>query len=103
MATLLVFGGRNLGRSIARHFLGQEWRAAVVARTPETIASLGAELPRALGIVADATRADEVERAFAETTEVLGRPTLVVNALAHKSGIQGGALATRAPKVSTST
>jgi NADP-dependent 3-hydroxy acid dehydrogenase YdfG len=91
--TLVVFGGRNLGRSIARHFLGESWRAAVVARSAETIDSLTAELPGSLGIVADAAEPGEVERAFAEAQSQLGPPELVVNALAHGGGIAGGPLA----------
>src|SRR5437868_1017488 len=89
MPTLLVFGARNLGKAIARHFAGEGWNAAAVARSRETIDALGIE--GALGIVADAAEAADVERAFSETAERFGSVDLVVNAISI--GVPGGALA----------
>jgi NAD(P)-dependent dehydrogenase (short-subunit alcohol dehydrogenase family) len=37
--TLLVFGARHLGRTIARELTAEGWRAAAVARSEETIVS----------------------------------------------------------------
>ena len=89
--TLLVFGARNLGRAISVDFVARGWNAAAVARSEETIATLAEELPDALGVVADATRADEVERAFAETVHRFGGVDLVVNAItARPRGSFGG-------------
>ena len=89
MPTLLVFGARNLGKAIAEHFAGEGWSVAAVARSRETIDGLAIE--GALGIVGDAARADEVERAFAETRARFGSVDLVVNAISI--GVPGGALA----------
>ena len=91
MSTLLVFGARHLGRTVAREFVADGWNAAAVARSEETIASFRSELPGALGIVGDATDADDVERAFAEAAERFGSVDLVVNAItARPRGVFGG-------------
>jgi NAD(P)-dependent dehydrogenase (short-subunit alcohol dehydrogenase family) len=78
--TLLVFGARNVGRVLARELTADGWNAAAVARTQDTIDALRAEVPDALGIVADATSSAEVERAFAETQDRFGPVDLVVSA-----------------------
>jgi NAD(P)-dependent dehydrogenase (short-subunit alcohol dehydrogenase family) len=96
--TLLVFGARHLGRTIARELQVDGWSAAAVALGEETIASLREELPDVLGIVADATRAEEVERAFAETKDRYGSVDLVVNAIAARPrGTFGGGSIAEAP------
>ena len=74
MARLLVFGARNLGRTIAQHFVADGWDAVAVARSEETVASLPATIR---GVVADATSADDVERVF----EDAGAVDLVVDAI----------------------
>lgn len=81
MPTLLVFGARNVGRVLARELSHEGWNVAAVARTAETIDVLTAEVPVALGIVADAVNGDEVERAFAQTRERFGSVDLVVSAI----------------------
>lgn len=92
--TLLVFGARNLGRVMANRFMRDGWNAAAVARSEETIARLREALPDALGIVADAVRPDEVERAFAQTRERFGTIDLVVNAITAtpRGGFGGGSI-----------
>jgi NAD(P)-dependent dehydrogenase (short-subunit alcohol dehydrogenase family) len=97
--TLLVFGARHLGRTIAGELAAGGWNAAAVARSEETIASLGEELPGALGLVGDAGSADDVERAFAETRERFGGLDLVVNAITARprGTFGGGTLAEAAP------
>lgn len=97
--TLLVFGARHLGRTVARELAAEGWNAAAVARSEETIASFREELPGALGIVADAGRADDVERAFAETRDRFGGVALVVNAITARprGTFGGGALAESPP------
>jgi NAD(P)-dependent dehydrogenase (short-subunit alcohol dehydrogenase family) len=79
--TLLVFGARNVGRVLARELARDGWNAAGVARTQETIDALRAEVPDALGIVADAVNGDDVERAFAQTRERFGAVDLAVSAI----------------------
>ena len=93
--TLLVFGARHLGRTIARELAGAGWNASAVALTDETIASFREAVPEGLGIVADATQPDEVERAFAETTGRFGAVDLVVDVVSGRprGGFGGGTLA----------
>jgi 3-oxoacyl-[acyl-carrier protein] reductase len=93
--TLLVFGARHLGRAIARQLAGAGWNVAAVSLTEETITSFREAVPDGLGIVADATRADDVERAFAETVGRFGAVDLVVDVVSGRSrgGIGGGTLA----------
>jgi NAD(P)-dependent dehydrogenase (short-subunit alcohol dehydrogenase family) len=97
--TLLVFGARHLGRTLARELAGEGWSVAAVARSGETIADLRRELPEAVGLVADAGRAEEVEGAFAETRQRFGRIDLVVNAITARprGAFGGGELATAPP------
>jgi NAD(P)-dependent dehydrogenase (short-subunit alcohol dehydrogenase family) len=92
--TVVVFGARNLGRTLASELVADGWNATAVARSEDTIASLAAELPQAHGVVADASVADDVERAFAEAGERFGPPDLVVNAMTpgSRGGFGGGAL-----------
>jgi NAD(P)-dependent dehydrogenase (short-subunit alcohol dehydrogenase family) len=100
MPTLLVFGARHLGRTIAREFLAGRWNVAAVALSEETISSFREEVPDAVGVVGDAGRADDVERAFAETRERFGGLDLVVNAITSRprgGTFGGGPLAQSAP------
>jgi NAD(P)-dependent dehydrogenase (short-subunit alcohol dehydrogenase family) len=75
--TLLVFGARNLGRIVATEFAAEGWRVAGVARTEETIRTFEEDAPGAVGVIADASNAQEVERVFRD----VGSPDLVVNAI----------------------
>ena len=95
MATLLVFGARNLGRALAASFAEDGWSVAAVARSAETIARIRTELPETLGLVADSARPEDVERAFAETRDRFGGVDLVVNAISI--GVPGGELADAPP------
>lgn len=81
MPTLLTFGARNLGRVVARELSRQGWNVAAVARTQETIDAIRAEVPDALGIVADAVEPNEVDTAFTETRKQFGGVDLVLNAI----------------------
>jgi len=82
MARLLVFGARNLGRTIARSFVADGWEAVAVARSEETIALLPDGIR---GIAADATREEDVERVFDEVGEV----DLVVDAITTSPSFGG--------------
>jgi len=83
--TLLVFGARNLGRVVARELSADGWRVAAVARTEETIQQLHDEVPEAIGLIGDASEADDVERIFAEVGDV----DLVVNAITTSPSFGG--------------
>jgi len=74
---LLVFGARNLGRVLASEFAADGWRVAGVAQSEETIRILHQEVPGAVGVIADAAKAEDVERVFHDVGDV----DLVVNAI----------------------
>jgi NAD(P)-dependent dehydrogenase (short-subunit alcohol dehydrogenase family) len=77
VATLLVFGARNLGRVVASVFAADGWKVAGVARSKETIRLFEIDVPGSVGVIADATDASEVERLFRD----IGDVDLVVNAI----------------------
>lgn len=77
MPTLLVFGARNLGRVIGSEFASEGWRVAGVARSESTIRVFEDDVPGAVGLIADAADADDVERVFSD----VGAVDLVVNAI----------------------
>ena len=77
MPTILIFGVRNLGRTVGAQFAAAGWRVAGVARTEETVDAFRSELPDALAFAADAGSEDDVERILAEVGEV----DAVVNAI----------------------
>jgi NAD(P)-dependent dehydrogenase (short-subunit alcohol dehydrogenase family) len=77
VATLLVFGARNLGRVLAGELAAKGWRVAAVARSESTIEQLRDEVPAAVGLIGDASSPDDVERIFAD----VGQVDLVVNAI----------------------
>jgi NAD(P)-dependent dehydrogenase (short-subunit alcohol dehydrogenase family) len=77
VATLLVFGARNLGRVVASVFAADGWKVAGVARSKETIRLFEIDVPGSVGVIADATDTSEVERVFRD----IGDIDLVVNAI----------------------
>lgn len=81
MSTLLVFGARNLGSAIAKHMAVVGWDVAAAARSEETASRVERDIPGALGLVADARREDDVERAFAVAHDRFGSVDLVVVAI----------------------
>ena len=85
METLLVFGARNLGRVLAGDLSQKGWRVAAVARSESTIEQLKDEVPEAVGLIADASNTDDVERVFEE----VGRVDLVVNAITTNPSFGG--------------
>jgi NAD(P)-dependent dehydrogenase (short-subunit alcohol dehydrogenase family) len=66
---LLVFGARNLGRTIASVLSAEGWDAAAMATSQETIEGFVSAVPRGLGFVGEGTR------------EAFGSLDLVVNAI----------------------
>ena len=95
---MLVFGARNLGRAIGKHFAAEGWGAAAFATSEETIERFRAEIPGAIGFVGDARDEGAVESAFASTREQLGSVDLVVNAIgARPRGTFGGGALAEAP------
>jgi NAD(P)-dependent dehydrogenase (short-subunit alcohol dehydrogenase family) len=98
--TLLVFGARNLGRAIARHFAADGWNVAAVARSQESLSRLAADVPGALTVAGDASKVIDVERAFAETRMRFAVIDLVVVAISPTGGMRrwgGGEVAESEP------
>jgi NAD(P)-dependent dehydrogenase (short-subunit alcohol dehydrogenase family) len=85
MPHVLVFGARNLGRVIAEHLMERGWTATGVARTQETVDAFPGN-----GILADATKLDDMRRAV----EQAGDFDLAVNAVSPKGRFGGGDLIT---------
>ena len=77
MPTLLVFGARNLGRVLASEFAADGWRVAGVARSEKTIRVLTEDVPGAVGVIADASKPEDLERVFHDVGDV----DLIVNAI----------------------
>ena len=77
MPTLLVFGARNLGRVLASEFAADGWRVAGVARSEKTIRVLTEDVPGSVGVIADASKSEDLERVFHDVGDV----DLIVNAI----------------------
>src|SRR4051812_25579747 len=77
VSTLLVFGVRNLGRTVGAHFAAQGWRVAGVARSEETVDAFRAQISDSLGFAIDAGDEDAVQDVFAKVGEV----DVIVNAI----------------------
>jgi NAD(P)-dependent dehydrogenase (short-subunit alcohol dehydrogenase family) len=92
---VVVLGARNLGGAIAEHFLGLGWRAAAVARSPESLTRVR-ELG-ALGLQADAAEPHELRAVLETAAGELGGLDAVVNAVAasrpNEGAFGGGPLA----------
>jgi NAD(P)-dependent dehydrogenase (short-subunit alcohol dehydrogenase family) len=91
---LLVFGARNLGKTIAFAFAAEGWSAAAVATSEETIDAFRSAVPGALGLVGDACLESDVQQAIDATRERFGSLDLVVNAIGARprGGFGGGTL-----------
>ena len=85
MPTLLVFGARNLGRVLAGEFAAEGWRVAGVARSEKTIRTLVQDVPGAVGVIADASKPEDLERVFRDVGDV----DLIVNAITSNPSFGG--------------
>ena len=85
---IVTGGSRGIGRSIALALAAEGCRVAICARTEEPLRATEAELAEhteALGIVADVTRAADIERLVQETVDHFGRLDILVN----NAGVRG--------------
>ena len=85
---IVTGGSRGIGRSIALALAAEGCRVAICARTEEPLRATEAELAErteALGIVADVTKADDIERLVQETVDHFGRLDILVN----NAGVRG--------------
>ena len=95
MPAVLVFGARNLGKTIASSFAAEGWSAAAVATSEQTIDEFSSAVPGGLGLVGDASRDPDVQRALDATRERFGSLDLVVNAIGARprgESFGGGAM-----------
>lgn len=80
---LVVGGSKGIGLEVARMLAAEGARVAVVARTPKhidrAVAGIAAEGGDAVGVTADMSGQEGIERAVAEVTSVLGPPLIVVS------------------------
>jgi NAD(P)-dependent dehydrogenase (short-subunit alcohol dehydrogenase family) len=74
---LITGGGRGIGADIARELASAGMRVAVSARTREDVELIAGEIG-GLGLVADVSRRDEVERMVKEVERSLGGIDLLV-------------------------
>ena len=84
---LVTGGGRGIGAAIARELADAGMKVAVSARTPEQVQQVAEEIG-GFGVVADVSKAEEVERMVAEVERVLGPIDVLVNnaGVAHWGG-----------------
>jgi NAD(P)-dependent dehydrogenase (short-subunit alcohol dehydrogenase family) len=97
---LVVFGARNLGRTIASVFTADGWSAAAVATSEETIAAFRSSVPGALGLVGDARREADVQNALDAARDRFGSLDLIVNAIGARprgGSFGGGGLIDASP------
>jgi 3-oxoacyl-[acyl-carrier protein] reductase len=82
-AAIVTGGSRGIGRAIALTLADEGCRVAICARGEDALRAVEEELRRrgvdAIGIVADVTRADDIERVVAETVARFGRLDILVN------------------------
>ncbi|MBN2578020.1 MAG: SDR family NAD(P)-dependent oxidoreductase [Pirellulales bacterium] len=80
---LVTGGSRGLGRVIAEEFAAAGAKLALIALEPETVERTAEEIRArgadALGVSADITKPEDVERAMAQTLERFGRLDVLVN------------------------
>jgi NADP-dependent 3-hydroxy acid dehydrogenase YdfG len=76
---VVVLGARNLGGAIINHFVERGWRAAGVAQSQETLASV--QERGALALAADASDLRSLSQALAQARQELGSVDAVVNAV----------------------
>jgi NAD(P)-dependent dehydrogenase (short-subunit alcohol dehydrogenase family) len=96
LPALLVFGARNLGGAIARHMAAAGWDVAAFAQSEESVRGVERDIPEALGLVGDARREEDVERAFAAARDRFGSVDLVAVAIsppARGRSFGGGSIA----------
>ncbi len=89
-AAIVTGGSRGIGRAIALALADEGCRVAICARGEDALRTTEAELRArgvdALAVVADITRADDIDRLVAETVARFGRLDILVNNAGGRSG-----------------
>ncbi|HBO44861.1 MAG TPA: hypothetical protein DD670_13210 [Planctomycetaceae bacterium] len=81
---LATGGSSGLGRSIAEAFAADGAKVVIVGLEPEVVAEAAREMGRAaevMGLTADLTRQEDVDRVFGEVAERFGGLDVLVNAV----------------------
>ncbi|HEY8014289.1 MAG TPA: SDR family NAD(P)-dependent oxidoreductase, partial [Dongiaceae bacterium] len=80
---IVTGAGRGIGEAIARCFAGEGAAVTIAEKDPETGAATARSIVenggRAHFVATDVTKAEDVERAVAETVARFGPPTTLVN------------------------
>src|SRR5436305_137124 len=77
---VIVTGASSgIGAAAARLLSARGARVVLAARREERLRELEAELDRSLAVVADVTRAEEIDRLVGTTLDRLGRIDVLVN------------------------
>jgi NAD(P)-dependent dehydrogenase (short-subunit alcohol dehydrogenase family) len=86
---IVTGGGRGIGRAIARKFAAERASVVIAARTAEQLAGVVRDIEdhegKAVGVVADVSREEDVARIFRTAREVYGGVDILVN----NAGIYG--------------
>ncbi len=81
-AVFFTGGSKGMGRDAAHMLAAEGCRVAIVARTKtpidETVGSITDAGGTAMGVTADVTNADDVDRAVSEVTAAFGPPLIVI-------------------------
>jgi 3-oxoacyl-[acyl-carrier protein] reductase len=83
-AALITGASRGLGRAMALRFAQSGADVAILARRPDVLEETRAEIAKlskgkVIACVADVSKADDIERAYAAAVKALGRIDIVVN------------------------
>src|SRR5262245_14504047 len=92
---LVTGGGRGIGRAVALRLAEAGAAVAVTSRTLDELHAVAAEVrargPKAVAVVADVSRSEDVRRLFGEAASALGPVDILVNG----AGVAPSALVAR--------
>ena len=91
----IVGAGPGNGKALAQRFAADGYRVALLARNEQRLAAFARELPGALPVACDVTKAESIAAAFSRISRELGQvETLVYNAGNYmRGGVESTALA----------
>src|ERR1700756_5069993 len=80
---LVTGAGRGIGRATAKLFAAEGAKVAVLSLTPANVDAVVADIKaaggRAIGVVADISKADQIKAAIDKTVEAFGNLDILVN------------------------
>lgn len=85
---LITGGSRGLGLCLAKNFLEEEAKVAIVGKNPNNLAEalkeLGQPADRAIAITADVSKEEDIARYVKETVDAFGR----IDVFCNNAGVQ---------------